>query len=169
MGLGGSDDGRCSPVVVYALPFSFAHLRNADGGTSRLRLSFRAPPFILSDYLIFFRLGALCFHIPRSSTPFSAWIAGFERRAKTSSLLVARERSRAPVSCFPVSSPANKPLTHPPPRILYKTQLPFILVFNKTDVEAADRAKEWMTDFEAFQEALASGSGKCCFDFDLWG
>ncbi|KAI0771449.1 XPA-binding protein 1 [Irpex lacteus] len=45
--------------------------------------------------------------------------------------------------------------------ILYKTQLPFILVFNKTDVEAADRAKEWMTDFEAFQEALASGSGKC--------
>ena len=38
--------------------------------------------------------------------------------------------------------------------ILYKTKLPMILVFNKTDVKDADFAKEWMTDFEAFQEAL---------------
>lgn len=38
--------------------------------------------------------------------------------------------------------------------ILYKTKLPFILVFNKTDVKDWDFAKEWMTDFEAFQEAL---------------
>ena len=38
--------------------------------------------------------------------------------------------------------------------ILYKTKLPMILVFNKTDVEDADFAKEWMTDFESFQEAL---------------
>ena len=40
--------------------------------------------------------------------------------------------------------------------ILYKTKLPFILVFNKTDVERHDFALEWMTDFEAFQAALAS-------------
>ncbi|KAK6458457.1 uncharacterized protein RJT20DRAFT_126487 [Scheffersomyces xylosifermentans] len=38
--------------------------------------------------------------------------------------------------------------------ILYKTKLPMIIVFNKTDVKKADFAKEWMTDFEAFQMAL---------------
>lgn len=38
--------------------------------------------------------------------------------------------------------------------ILYKTKLPMILVFNKTDAQDAEFAKEWMTDFEAFQEAL---------------
>jgi GPN-loop GTPase len=38
--------------------------------------------------------------------------------------------------------------------ILYKTKLPMILVFNKTDVQDADFAKEWMTDWEAFQDAL---------------
>ncbi|KAI8084511.1 uncharacterized protein BX664DRAFT_266650 [Halteromyces radiatus] len=38
--------------------------------------------------------------------------------------------------------------------ILYKTKLPFILVFNKTDVVSHDFAVEWMTDFEKFQEAL---------------
>jgi GTPase SAR1 family protein len=38
--------------------------------------------------------------------------------------------------------------------ILYKTKLPMIIVFNKTDVTKADFAKEWMTDFEAFQTAL---------------
>lgn len=38
--------------------------------------------------------------------------------------------------------------------ILYKTKLPMILVFNKTDVKDAEFAKEWMTDFEAFQDAL---------------
>ncbi|KAH3682130.1 hypothetical protein WICPIJ_006933, partial [Wickerhamomyces pijperi] len=40
--------------------------------------------------------------------------------------------------------------------ILYKTKLPMILVFNKTDVQDAAFAKEWLTDFEAFQEALRS-------------
>ena len=40
--------------------------------------------------------------------------------------------------------------------ILYKTKLPMILVFNKTDVKDAEFAKEWMTDFEAFQRALRS-------------
>ncbi|KAI1308127.1 hypothetical protein F5Y03DRAFT_351339 [Xylaria venustula] len=39
--------------------------------------------------------------------------------------------------------------------ILYKTKLPMILVFNKTDVKDASFAKEWMTDYDAFQEALA--------------
>lgn len=38
--------------------------------------------------------------------------------------------------------------------ILYKTKLPMIVVFNKTDVCKADFAREWMTDFEAFQDAL---------------
>lgn len=38
--------------------------------------------------------------------------------------------------------------------ILYKTKLPMIIVFNKTDVEDAQFAKDWMTDFEQFQMAL---------------
>jgi GTPase SAR1 family protein len=38
--------------------------------------------------------------------------------------------------------------------ILYKTKLPMIIVFNKTDVQDSSFAKEWMTDFNAFQEAL---------------
>lgn len=38
--------------------------------------------------------------------------------------------------------------------ILYKTKLPMIIVFNKTDVTKADFAKQWMTDFESFQAAL---------------
>ncbi|KAH9475258.1 GPN-loop GTPase 1 [Psilocybe cubensis] len=43
--------------------------------------------------------------------------------------------------------------------ILYKTKLPFILVFNKTDVQPHDFAVEWMTDFEEFQAALAAHGG----------
>lgn len=39
--------------------------------------------------------------------------------------------------------------------ILYKTKLPFILVFNKTDVVSHEFAVEWMTDFEKFQLALS--------------
>lgn len=38
--------------------------------------------------------------------------------------------------------------------ILYKTKLPMILVFNKTDVKDESEAVEWMRDFESFQEAL---------------
>ncbi|GAA6060378.1 hypothetical protein JCM10212_004631 [Sporobolomyces blumeae] len=38
--------------------------------------------------------------------------------------------------------------------ILYKTRLPFILAFNKTDLEPHGFALEWMRDFEAFQQAL---------------
>lgn len=43
-----------------------------------------------------------------------------------------------------------------PLSILYKTRLPFVLVFNKTDVQPHDFALEWMEDFESFQEALAT-------------
>ncbi|QSL65178.1 hypothetical protein MERGE_002483 [Pneumocystis wakefieldiae] len=43
--------------------------------------------------------------------------------------------------------------------ILYKTKLPIIIVFNKTDVQDATFAKEWMTDFEVFQEALSKNEG----------
>lgn len=43
--------------------------------------------------------------------------------------------------------------------ILYKTKLPMVLVFNKTDAQDADFAKEWMTDFEAFQKALQDEEG----------
>ncbi|EPQ31786.1 uncharacterized protein PFL1_01118 [Pseudozyma flocculosa PF-1] len=42
--------------------------------------------------------------------------------------------------------------------ILYKTKLPFILVFNKTDAQPHDFALEWMHDFEKFQEALKAGN-----------
>ena len=38
--------------------------------------------------------------------------------------------------------------------ILYKTKLPMILVFNKSDVKDPAFAKEWMTNFDAFQAAL---------------
>lgn len=40
--------------------------------------------------------------------------------------------------------------------ILYKTKLPMIIVFNKSDVKNADFAKEWMQDFETFQRALSA-------------
>ena len=38
--------------------------------------------------------------------------------------------------------------------ILYKTKLPMILVFNKTDVKSEAEAVDWMRDFESFQAAL---------------
>ncbi|KAK9467098.1 hypothetical protein V1512DRAFT_261925 [Lipomyces arxii] len=38
--------------------------------------------------------------------------------------------------------------------ILYKTKLPLIIVFNKTDVCDSTFAIDWMTDFESFQAAL---------------
>jgi len=39
-------------------------------------------------------------------------------------------------------------------RILYKTRLPFVLVFNKIDVEPHEFAIDWMRDFESYQKAL---------------
>jgi GTPase SAR1 family protein len=38
--------------------------------------------------------------------------------------------------------------------ILYKTKLPFVLVFNKCDVVSHEFCVEWMKDFGAFQAAL---------------
>ncbi len=38
--------------------------------------------------------------------------------------------------------------------ILYKTKLPFIVALNKTDIVDDSFAREWMEDFEAFQDAL---------------
>ncbi|CAI9772076.1 unnamed protein product [Fraxinus pennsylvanica] len=40
--------------------------------------------------------------------------------------------------------------------ILYKTRLPMVLVFNKTDVAQHQFAIEWMEDFEVFHAALDS-------------
>ncbi|PYH99080.1 putative ATP binding protein [Aspergillus ellipticus CBS 707.79] len=47
--------------------------------------------------------------------------------------------------------------------ILYKTKLPMILVFNKTDVQDAEFAKEWMSDFDKFQQALREEEEKGAF------
>jgi len=38
--------------------------------------------------------------------------------------------------------------------ILYKLKLPLVLAFNKVDVAPCDFAKEWMSDLDAFTEAL---------------
>ncbi|KAI7827294.1 GPN-loop GTPase [Kickxella alabastrina] len=38
--------------------------------------------------------------------------------------------------------------------IMYKTQLPFLVAFNKVDVVSHEFAVNWMEDFEAFQQAL---------------
>ncbi|WCJ26692.1 GPN-loop GTPase QQT2 [Euphorbia peplus] len=40
--------------------------------------------------------------------------------------------------------------------ILYKTRLPLVLAFNKTDIAQHQFALEWMEDFEAFQAAVSS-------------
>jgi GTPase SAR1 family protein len=47
--------------------------------------------------------------------------------------------------------------------ILYKTRLPMIVVFNKTDAKDASFAKEWMTDWEAFQAALNNDENSNAF------
>jgi GPN-loop GTPase len=53
--------------------------------------------------------------------------------------------------------------------ILYKTRLPMILVFNKTDVQEADFAHDWMTDFEKFQDALREEEQKGVFGGEGFG
>ncbi|KAK0714696.1 hypothetical protein B0H67DRAFT_219996 [Lasiosphaeris hirsuta] len=47
--------------------------------------------------------------------------------------------------------------------ILYKTKLPMILVFNKADVKDPSFAKEWMTDYDAFQTALSQDENRNAF------
>lgn len=43
--------------------------------------------------------------------------------------------------------------------ILYKMQLPMVLVFNKCDVTKHEFALEWMRDFDVFHSALEDCSG----------
>jgi len=38
--------------------------------------------------------------------------------------------------------------------IMFKTRLPFVLVFNKTDEQSCDFATRWMDDLHAFEDAL---------------
>eukprot|EP01091_Cochliopodium_minus_P005000 TRINITY_DN14928_c0_g1_i1.p1 TRINITY_DN14928_c0_g1~~TRINITY_DN14928_c0_g1_i1.p1 ORF type:complete len:327 (+),score=81.48 TRINITY_DN14928_c0_g1_i1:72-983(+) len=42
--------------------------------------------------------------------------------------------------------------------ILYKTKLPFVVVFNKIDIKPHDFAENWMNDWESFQNSLQSDS-----------
>lgn len=42
--------------------------------------------------------------------------------------------------------------------ILYKTQLPFVIAFNKTDVVSHKYAQRWMADFDAFDQAIKERS-----------
>lgn len=42
--------------------------------------------------------------------------------------------------------------------ILYKMKLPFLLVFNKTDVKPHDFAVEWMDNFESYLQAVQAGT-----------
>jgi hypothetical protein len=52
----------------------------------------------------------------------------------------------------PPFNPALPALLRLPSRsILYKTRLPLIVAFNKSDVTPHDFALEWMEDFESFQ------------------
>lgn len=44
--------------------------------------------------------------------------------------------------------------------IMYKTRLPLVIAFNKTDVSPPDAQLSWMEDFEAFQQALDEASSK---------
>lgn len=61
--------------------------------------------------------------------------------------------------------PTPTPPCPAPPRlrkavsILYKMQLPMVLVFNKCDVTRHAFAAEWMRDFEAFHAALEESGG----------
>lgn len=44
--------------------------------------------------------------------------------------------------------------------IMYKTRLPLVIAFNKTDVSPPDAQLSWMEDFEAFQQALDEASSR---------
>lgn len=51
--------------------------------------------------------------------------------------------------------------------IMYKSKLPFVLVFNKIDLQPSEMFIEWMTDFEAFQQALHEGEREASFSTSL--
>lgn len=46
--------------------------------------------------------------------------------------------------------------------IVYKTKLPMVLCFNKTDILSADFALEWMRDVEKFQVCTMRGALWAC-------
>ena len=48
--------------------------------------------------------------------------------------------------------------------MLYKSKLPMVLCFNKTDVAPHQFAVEWMEDFEKFQVLHADVSAAFCVD-----
>lgn len=39
--------------------------------------------------------------------------------------------------------------------ILYKSKIPLLVVFNKTDIKSCQFAEEWMLDYQKFDDALA--------------
>lgn len=51
--------------------------------------------------------------------------------------------------------------------IMYKAKLPFLVVFNKTDLQDSKFCVDWMTDFETFQEALHGSEHEESFSFTL--
>ena len=42
--------------------------------------------------------------------------------------------------------------------IMFKSRLPLLLVFNKSDVAGSELCREWMADFQKFHAALDSDS-----------
>uniref|UniRef100_A0A0N5BW29 GPN-loop GTPase n=1 Tax=Strongyloides papillosus TaxID=174720 RepID=A0A0N5BW29_STREA len=48
--------------------------------------------------------------------------------------------------------------------ILYRTKLPFFIVFNKADIVKPTYALEWMKDFESFHSSLEEGKGSYMTD-----
>ena len=51
--------------------------------------------------------------------------------------------------------------------IMYKTKLPFIVLLNKVDIVDHSFVMEWMTDFEAFQDALHPSGGSYASNLTL--
>ena len=43
--------------------------------------------------------------------------------------------------------------------MLYRAKLPMVIVLNKVDVVGCEFVKEWMEDYESFQEALDDATG----------
>jgi len=55
--------------------------------------------------------------------------------------------------------------------MLYRAKLPMVVVLNKTDVVGCEFVKEWMEDYESFQEALddASAAGSNGYSDEMAG
>jgi hypothetical protein len=52
--------------------------------------------------------------------------------------------------------------------IFYRTQLPLVVCFNKTDVISHEFAVEWMKDYDAFVDALRSERDDSCALMAQW-